>query len=88
MLTIKTDGPEVKRIEATGTLDLITTELVYSIAMIYGALRVANKDKADLFQKLLRAAYGSANGTGTVFNPDIEDIIRNEALPVKVVLVE
>ncbi len=86
MLTIKTDGPEVKSIEATGTLELITTELAYSIAMIYGALRVANKDKADLFQKLLRAAYGSANGI--VFNPDIEDIIRNEALPVKVVLVE
>lgn len=86
MLTIKTDGPEVKSIEATGTLELITTELAYSIAMIYGALRVANKDKADLFKKLLRAAYGSENGI--VFNPDIEDIIRNEALPVKVVLVE
>lgn len=86
MLTIKTDGPEVKSIEATGTLELITTELAYSIAMIYGALRVADKGKADLFKKLLRAAYGSENGI--VFNPDIEDIIRSEALPVKVVLAE
>ena len=87
MLDIRTKGHDVEKVELAGSIDYITTELVYIIGLVYGAMQISDPQKADLFKQMICTVFGSS-AKDIVFNDSISKIIKNEDMPVKVVLME
>ena len=76
MIEFKLDGPDLKKMEISGSIDTILSEISVEISLIYGALNKQNKDVGHAFKDCLVYAFRDESENGIcnqIFSDDVYD---------------